>query len=215
MDDAWRTRRLIYEPLVEYPVVPQHVLSPADQSIHVPNFQFYAVWYTASNSWGSDAIFTGWSNDLPEYIIMDWIPEYAHRTDIPSVDEFPLTLYSGPIGERGRIPFPELQNVTNFDRLPRRNILEGWPVYRRMAEIDDMVTYIPEDDEEECKMERSFDNDVLDITCAGLEESKGDSPLVEAISYEHDIARPLDAIYLPDDGDETKSFIWVQCRTCK
>ena len=125
MDDAWQTNRVIYVPLVEYPVVPHHVLSPADQSIHVTNFAFYATWYRASDSWGADAIFTGWSNDLPEYIIMDWVPEYAHRMDIPSVDEFPMTLYSGPIDDRGRIPFPELQNVTNFDRMPRRNILEG------------------------------------------------------------------------------------------
>ena len=100
-------------------MVPQHVLSPADQSIHVPNFAFYATWYRASDSWGANAIFTGWSNDLPEYIIMDWVPE------IPSVDEFSMTLYSGPIGDRGRIPFPELQNVTNLDRMPRRNILKG------------------------------------------------------------------------------------------
>ena len=122
---------------------------------------------------------------------MDWIPEYVHRADIPSVDEFPLTLYSGQIDERGRIPFPELQNFTNFDRMPRRNILERWPVYRRMAEIDDMVTYISEDDEEECKMERSFDNDVLDVTSAGVEESKGDSPMEDPICYVHDIAQPL------------------------
>ena len=47
VDDALRTNRAICGPLVEYPVVPQHVLSPADQSIHVPNFAFYAVWYTA------------------------------------------------------------------------------------------------------------------------------------------------------------------------
>ena len=133
-------------------MIPQHVLSPADQSIHVPNFSYYAVWYTASNRWGADAIFTGWSNNLPEYIIMDWVPEYAHRMDIPSVDEFPMTLYSEPIAYRGRILFPELQNVTNFDRMPRRNILEGWLVYRRMAEIDDMVTYTNADDDEECKM---------------------------------------------------------------
>ena len=59
-------------------------------------------------------------------------------------------------------------------------------------------------------MERSFDNDVLDVTCAGVEESKGDSPMVDTISYEHDTARPLDAIYLTDDGDETKLFIWVK-----
>ena len=30
VDDAWQIRRLIYGPLIEYPVVPQHVLSPAD-----------------------------------------------------------------------------------------------------------------------------------------------------------------------------------------
>ena len=59
VEDALSTHRLICGPLVEYPVVPQHVLSPADQSIHVPNFSFYAVWYRASNSWGADAIFTG------------------------------------------------------------------------------------------------------------------------------------------------------------
>ena len=64
-------------------------------------------------------------------------------------------------------------------------------------------------------MERSFDNDAMDVTFAGVEESKEDSPMVDEISYEHDLVRTLDAIYLPDDGDETKSFIWVQCRTCK
>ena len=95
------------------------------------------------------------------------------------------------------------------------NILEGCPVYRRMAEIDDMVTYIPEVEEEECKMERVFDNDVIDVPSAGAEESKGDCPMEEPICYVHDTAQPLEAIYLPDDGDETKSFIWVQCRTCK
>ena len=152
-----------------YPVVPQHVLLPADQSIHVPNFAFYATWYRASNSWGADGIFTGWSNDLPEYIIIDWIPEYANKTDIPSVDEFPLTLYSRPVGDCGKIPFPDLQNVTNFNRMPRRSVIEGWPVYRRMAEIDDMITNIPAEEEEECKMERSFDNDAMDVTCAGVE----------------------------------------------
>ena len=211
VDEAWQTQRLIYAPLVEYPVVPQHVLSPADQSIYVPNFSFYATWYRASNSWGADAIFTGWSNDLPEYIIMDWIPEYAHRMDIPSVDEFPLTMYSGPIGDHGSIPFPELQKVTNFDRISRRSVLEGWPVYRRMAAIDDMVTYTPADEEEDCKMERSFDNDVMDVTCAGVEGCKGDSPMVDEVSDEPVLVRTLDAIYLPDDGDETKLFIWVQC----
>ena len=115
VDDAWQTQRLIYRPLVEYPVVPQHVLSPADQSINVLNFAFYATWYRASDNWGADAIFTGWSNDLPEYIIMDWIPEHANRMDIPSVNEFSMTMYAEPIGDRGSIPFPELQNITNFD----------------------------------------------------------------------------------------------------
>ena len=147
-------------------MVPQHVLSPADQSIHVPNFAFYAVWYTASNSWGEDAIFTGWSNDLQEYILMNWVPEYANRTDIPAVEDFPMTLYSGNIGERGRVPFPELQNVTNFDRMQTRSVLEGWPVFHEMSEIDDMIYYSLDDDVEECKMERSFENDVMDVTCA-------------------------------------------------
>jgi hypothetical protein len=142
---------------------------------------------------------------------MDWIPEYAHRLDIPSADEFPLTMYSGPIGDHGSIPFPELQNVTNFYRMPRRSVLEGWPVYRRMAAIDDMVTYTPADEEKDCKMERSFDNDVMDVTCADVEGCKGDSPMVDEVSDEPVLVRTLDAIYLPDDGDETKSFIWVQC----
>jgi hypothetical protein len=87
---------------------------------------------------------------------MDWIPEYAHRMDIPSVDEFPMTMYSEPIGDRGSIPFPDLQNVTNFYRMPRHSVLEGWPVFRRMAAIDDMAPYIPAEEEEKCKIERSF-----------------------------------------------------------
>ena len=78
--------------------------------------------------------------------------------------------------------------------MPRRSILEGWPVYRRMTEIDDMVTYTPAAAAAECKMERSFDNDELDVTCTGIEESKGDSPMVDEISYEHDLVRTLDAI---------------------
>ena len=84
-----------------------------------------------------------------------------------------------------------------------------------MAAIDDMITYTPDDDEEECKMERSFDIYVMDVTCAGIVERKGYSPMVDEVSYEHDLVRTLDAIYVPDDGDETKSFIWVQSRTCK
>ena len=81
-----------------------------------------------------------------------------------------MTLYSETIRDCGRIPFPDLQNVTNFNRMPRCIVMEGWPVYRRMAEIDDMVTYIPAEEEEKCKMERSFDNDAMDVTCAGVEE---------------------------------------------
>jgi hypothetical protein len=59
--------------------------------------------------------------------------------------------------------------MTNFDRMPRRSELEGRPVFHRMAEIDDMFTYMPAKEEEECKMERSFDNDTMGGTCAGAE----------------------------------------------
>jgi hypothetical protein len=194
VDDALQTHRFTYGPLVEYPVVPQHVLSPADQSVHVPNFSFYAVWYRVSNSWGADAIFTGWSTDLPEYIIIDWIPEYANRMDIPSVDEFPMTLYSGSIGDCGRIPLPDLLNVTNFYRMPTRSKLEGWSEYHRMSEIDDMIQYIPDEEEEECKMERSFDNDAMVVTCAGVEECKRDSPTVDEVYDVPVLVRTLDAI---------------------
>ena len=55
---------------------------------------------------GADARFTGWSIYLSEYVIMEWIPEYANRTDRLSVEVFPMTLYSGHIGDRGSIPFP-------------------------------------------------------------------------------------------------------------
>jgi hypothetical protein len=53
---------------------------------------------------------------------MDWLPE--------------------PSGDRGTISFSDLQNVTNFDRMPRRNVLERWLVFYKMAELDDMVWYI-------------------------------------------------------------------------
>ena len=39
--------------------------------------------------------------------------------------------------------------------------------------------------------------------------------MVDEVFDEPVLVRTLDAIYLPDDGDESKSFIWVQCRTCK
>jgi hypothetical protein len=32
---------------------------------------------------------------------------------------------------------------------------------------------------------------------------------------EPQLERTLDAIFHHDDGDETKSLIWVQCRLCK
>jgi hypothetical protein len=70
---------------------------------------------------------------------MVWIPEYANRMDIPTVDEFPVALYSKPTGDHGTDPLPDQQNITNFDRMSRRNVLEGWPVFHKMAELDDMV----------------------------------------------------------------------------
>ena len=54
-----------------------------------------------------------------------------------------------------------------------------------MASINDMVTYTPAGVEEECKMERSFDNDVMDVTCAGVEECEGSSPMVDEVYDEH------------------------------
>ena len=123
------------------------------------------------------------------------------------MDEFLMTLYSGPISDRGSVSFPDLQNVTNFDRMPRRNVLEGWPVFHKMAELDDMVQYIPTEEEEECKIERAFDNDVMEVTCAGVEECKGDSLNKVEVMEESHFKRSLVAIYPHDDGDETKSLI--------
>jgi hypothetical protein len=74
------------------------------------------------------------------------------------VNEFPMTLYSGPIGDHRRVPFPDVQNVTSFYRMPTRSVLEGWPVFHRMSELDDMIQHKPEEEEEECKIERSFNN---------------------------------------------------------
>jgi hypothetical protein len=74
-----------------------------------------------------------------------------------------------------------------------------------------MISYILDDDEEECKLERSFENDAM--ACAGVEESKEDSPTVDGVPDIHD--RTLDAIFQHNDGDETKSLIWIQCRVCK
>jgi len=88
-------------------------------------------------------------------------------------------------------------------------------VFHEMSEVDDMIPYSLDNDVEECKMEQSFENDVMDVTCAGIEECKGDIPTVDLAYYVHVPERILDAIYQHDDGDETKSLIWVQCRICK
>ena len=73
----------------------------------------------------------------------------------------------------------DLQNVTNFYRTPTRSVLEGWPVFHEISEIDDMIYYSLDDDVEECKIERSFENDVINVTCAGIENCKGDIPTVD------------------------------------
>jgi hypothetical protein len=73
-------------------------------------------------------------------------------------------------------------------------VLEEWPVDNDgMNDIVDNFLYMPIE-EEECKIERSFDNDVMEVP-----------------KYE----RKLDAIFYHDDGDERKSLIWVQCRQRK
>jgi hypothetical protein len=146
---------------------------------------------------------------------MDWITENAHRMGIPLVDKISMTMYSGHIGDRKSIPFPDLQNVTSFYHMPRRSVLEGWHVFRMMAAIDDMVQYIPAEEEEECKIERSFDNDSMDVTCAGVEDCKGDSLTVDDVIDEPVLERTLDAIYHHDDDDEIKALIWAQFKICK
>jgi hypothetical protein len=52
------------------------------------------------------------------------------------------------------------------------------------------------EDEEESKVERDFDSDMNTNLPTTTEQRK---------------ERLLDAIYLDDDMDETKSIIWVQC----
>jgi len=84
-----------------------------------------------------------------------------------------------------------------------------------MSELDDMIQYIPDEEEEECKMERSFDNYEMGVTCAGVKECKEDIPTVDLVYSVPVLVRTLDAIYQHDDGDEAKSLIWVQCRICK
>jgi hypothetical protein len=99
--------------------------------------------------------------------------------------------------------------------MPTRSVLEGWPVFHRMSELDDMIQYIPDEEEKECKMERSFKNDAMNVTCDGVEECKGEIPTVDLVYNIPVLVRTLDAIYQHDDGNETKSLIWVQCRICK
>ena len=70
---------------------------------------------------------------------MDKIPEWTYLRGF----EFPMSMNSRSISDRRSILFPDLQNVTNFYRTSRRSVLEGWPVFRCMAAIDDMVQYIP------------------------------------------------------------------------
>jgi hypothetical protein len=85
--------------------------------------------------------------------------------------------------------------------MPRRSALEEWHVFRRMAAIDDMVQYIPAEDEEDCKTERSFDNDEMELTCAGVAECKDDSPTVDDVIDKTVLKHTLDAIYHHDNGD--------------
>jgi hypothetical protein len=72
-------------------------------------------------------------------------------------------LYSGSRNNQENISFPELQTFPNFDRMPWRNVQEGWPVFHKMAKIDDTAHYVPIE-EEECKKERLFDNDKMNVT---------------------------------------------------
>jgi hypothetical protein len=80
-----------------------------------------------------------------------------------------MTLYSGNISNRGTVSVSELQHFTNFDLMPWRDVLEGWHVFHKMAAIDDLVDYISTK-EEECKIERSFENDIMDVTFSGDDE---------------------------------------------
>jgi hypothetical protein len=56
------------------------------------------------------------------------------------------------------------------------------------------------EDEDESKDERDLDTDMV-----------MELPTTVVPGQE----RPLDAIHVDDDMDETKSIIWVQCRRCK
>ena len=55
----------------------------------------------------------------------------------------------------------------------------------------------------------------MDVICAGVEECKGESSNDYDVMEEPQLERTLDAIFHHDDGDESKSLIWVQCRLCK
>jgi hypothetical protein len=85
--------------------------------------------------------------------------------------------------------------------MPTRSVLERWPVFHRMSELDDMIQYMPDEEEEECKMERSLENDAMDVTCAGAEECKGDNLTVDEGSDVPVSERTLDAFYQYDDDD--------------
>jgi hypothetical protein len=63
--------------------------------------------------------------------------------------------------------------------------------------------------------ERLFDNYVMEVKCDGVEEWKGDSSNDYNVMDEPQLERTLDTIFHHDDGNETKSLIWVQCRLCK
>jgi hypothetical protein len=61
VDNALTQNRLVAGPLVTHPVIPQHVLAPSNNLIHVLNFFFYAAYYRASENWDAETILTGWT----------------------------------------------------------------------------------------------------------------------------------------------------------
>ena len=69
-------------------------------------------------------------------------------------------------------------------------------MFHRMSELDNMIRYMPHEEDEECKMERSFENDAMDVTCAGVVECKGDSLTADEVSDVPVPERTLDALKL-------------------
>jgi uncharacterized protein (DUF736 family) len=59
-------------------------------------------------------------------------------------------------------------------------------------------------------IERTFDNDIMEVTYAGEKKCKGDSFNDDDVMEAPHLERTLDAIFYHDDGDETKSLIWMQ-----